>query len=174
MDDLRVVALDVSVSYPDMKRFDCGNDMINRFVQKSLLKRIKKHLSRAYVLTDSRMCFLGFYTLDTFSIHRELFELDRPTGLPPAVPVIKLGMLGIDRSSQGRGFGKRLLRDTFLKVVEVSRIAGCAGVYLLAEEKAIGFYTSLGFVTLKETHPTPMFLHIEKIMSSMPSTHLRS
>jgi N-acetylglutamate synthase-like GNAT family acetyltransferase len=173
MDDLRVVPLDISAPYPDMKRFDCGNEMINRFVQKSLLKRVKKHLSRAYVLTDSRMRFLGFYTLDTFSIHRELFELDRSTGLPPAVPVIKLGMLGIDHSLQGRGLGKRLLRDAFLKVTEVSRIAGCAGVYLLAEENAIGFYTSLGFVTLKDTRPTPLFLHIKKIVGSMPSARIR-
>jgi len=120
-----------------------------------------------YVLTDEKEHFLGFYTLDTFSIHRELFELERPSSLPPAVPVIKLGMLGVDRSIQGRGIGKRLLRDAFLRVVEISHIAGCAGVYLLAEERAIGFYKKLGFIMLKRTSPAPMFLHIDKIIESV-------
>jgi len=125
---------------------------------------VSKNFSQAYVLTDEKEHFLGFYTLDTFSIHREQFELDRPSSLLPAVPVIKLGMLGVDRSIQGRGIGKRLLRDALLRVIEISHISGCAGVYLLAEEKAIGFYEKLGFAMPKQTSPVPMFLHIDKIM----------
>lgn len=163
MNSLRLEKFNVSKNYTGIKTFDCNNEMINRFVQKSLKKRVKKHLSQAYVLLDNEK-FIGFYTLDTFSITRDDFEIDRPSGLPPAVPVIKLGMLGIDKAYQGQNLGKRLLRDALLKVCQISKLAGCAGVYLLAEKEAIEFYAKLGFIKIKDDEPLPMFLKIELIL----------
>lgn len=162
---LRLATFDTAITYKGIKTFDCGNDMINKFVDKSLKKRVKKHLSQAYVLLDQKEAFVGFYTLDTFSISREIFELsNKPSGLPPMVSVIKLGMIGIDISLQKQGIGLRLLKDAFLKVAKVSKIAGCTGVYLLAEDEAVSFYEKLGFIPLKHTKPLPMFLHIDKIL----------
>ena len=165
---LKLVTFDTSTTYKDMKSFDCGNEMINTFVHKSLKKRVKRHLSQAYVLLDEKETFVGFYTLDTFSINREIFELsDKPSGLPPIVPVIKLGMLGVDISLQKQGLGKKLLQDALFKVVDISKIAGCVGLYLLAEEEAVSFYKKLGFVALNDATPLPMFLHIEKILENI-------
>jgi len=165
---LKLVTLDVSTTYKGIKTFDCGNEMINTFVHKSLKKRVKKHLSQAYVLLDEKESFVGFYTLDTFSITRDTFELqEKASGLPPVVPVVKLDMLGVDKSLQKQGIGKRLLRDALLKVVDISKIAGCAGLYLLAEKEAVSFYEKLGFVALKDADPLPMFLGIEVILESI-------
>ncbi|PHS33323.1 MAG: GNAT family N-acetyltransferase [Sulfurovum sp.] len=165
---LRLVTFDASSTYKGLKTFDCGNKMINTFVHKSLKKRVKKHLSQAYILLDQNEKFVGFYTLDTFSINREIFELpNKPSGLPPIVPVIKLSMLGIDISLQKQGIGKRLLQDALLKVVDISKIAGCTGIYLLAEVEAVSFYKKLGFVVLNDAMPLSMFLHIEKILGSI-------
>lgn len=163
MTSLRLEKFDISKNYIGIKTFDCNNEMLNKFVQKSLKKRVKKHLSQAYVLLDNEK-FIGFYTLDTFSIAREDFEIDRPSGLPPTIPVIKLGMLGVDKAYQGQSLGKRLLRDALLKVCQISKLAGCAGVYLLAEKDAIEFYIKLGFVKIKDDEPLPMFLNIELIL----------
>ena len=167
MTNLRLVKYDVSTAYNGIKSFDCGNAMINSFVHKSLKKRVKKHLSQAYVLLDSENNerFVGFYTLDTFSITRASFETDnRPAGLPPMIPVVKLSMLGVDRQFQGKGIGKRLIRDVFLKSVKISELAGCAGVYLLAEKDAVAFYRSLGFVKIADAEPLSMFLAIELLL----------
>ncbi len=167
MTRLRLVKYDISTVYYGIKSFDCGNEMINSFVQKSLKKRVKKHLSQAYVLLDSEdnERFVGFYTLDTFSITRASFETEnRPTGLPPMIPVVKLSMLGVDREFQGKGIGKRLIRDIFLKSVKVSELAGCAGIYLLAEKDAVTFYHSLGFEKIADAEPLPMFLAIELLL----------
>jgi GNAT superfamily N-acetyltransferase len=161
----RVEIFDLNKSYRGFKNFDCGNSMINRFVQKNLKKRVKKHLSQAYVLLENDK-FIGFYTLDSFSIIRDDFKEYKISALPPSVPVIKLGMLGIDKSKQHQGLGKRLLRDAFLRIIEISKLAGCAGIYLLAEEEAIPFYKSLGFKPLKrDLVPLPMFLNIETILN---------
>jgi len=168
MPKLKLVPFDTTVTYKGIKSFDCNNEMINTFVSKSLKKRVKKHFSQAYVLLDEKENFVGFYTLDTFSISREIFELsDKPNGLPPIVPVVKLGMLGVDKHLQNQGIGKRLLRDALIKVSNISKIAGCTGVYLLAEEESISFYKKLGFITLNKSKPMAMFLHIDKILESI-------
>ena len=162
--ELKLEKFDLFKTYKGQKQFDCNNDMINRFVQKNLKKRVKKHLSQAYVLLENER-FIGFYTLDSFSIAKDNFELEnRPSGLPPIVPVVKLSMLGIDKSLQGQGLGKRLLRDVFFKVYQISKLAGCAGIYLLAEKDAISFYKNLGFVGIKKDKPLPMFLNIDTIL----------
>jgi len=164
---MRLEKFDASVSYKGLKTFDCGNEMINTFVKKSLKKRVKKHFSQAYVLLENDI-FVGFYTLDTFSIARDTFDTkDRLSSLPPIVSVVKLGMLGVDKEIQGQGIGKRLLRDAMLKVAHISEVAGCTGLYLLAEVEAIDFYKALGFKPLKEGTPLPMFLSIETILNSI-------
>ncbi len=168
MPRFRLVKFDVSASYKGMKTFDCGNDMVNTFVLKALQKRVKKHLSQAYVLLDNDL-FVGFYTLDTFSIARDTFEITHKlSGLPPVVPVVKLGMLGVSKELQGEGIGKRLLRDAMLKVVQISELAGCIGMYLLAEKDAVAFYEKLGFVGIKEDEPLPMlFLGIDEVLNTL-------
>jgi len=167
MPKLRLVKFDILENYQGIKKFDCKNDMINHFVHKSLKKRVKKHLSQAYVLLDDQS-FIGFYTLDTFSIARELFETEKkPPALPPVVPVIKLGMLAVSTIYQGQGIGKRLLRDAFIKTIQISELAGCTGIYLLAEKEAVPFYESLGFVVLKNSEPKPMFLSIYEIIDAI-------
>ena len=167
MTNLKLEKFDLSKTYTGQKEFDCNNEMINKFVHKSLKKRVKKHLSQAYVLLDKEddERFVGFYTLDTFSIAKDNFELEnKPSGLPPIVPVVKLSMLGIDKTLQGKGIGKRLLKDVFLKVYQISQLAGCTGVYLLAEKDAIKFYENLGFVGIKDDEPLPMFLNLDIIL----------
>jgi len=166
MTNLKLEKFNPSKIYKGQKEFDCNNEMINKFVQKNLKKRVKKHLSQAYVLLDESERFVGFYTLDSFSIAKNNFELEehKPSGLPPIVPVLKLSMIGIDKSLQGKGLGKRLLRDVLLKVYQISQLAGCIGLYLLAEKDAIPFYESLGFVKIKEDEPLPMFLKLDLIL----------
>ena len=164
MTNLKLEIFDPSKTYKGIKSFDCNNDMINRFVHKNLKKRVKKHFSQAYVLLENEK-FVGFYTLDTFSIAKDNFEFEnRPSSLSPIVPVVKLSMLAVDKSLQGQGIGKRLLRDVFVKVYQISQLAGCAGVYLLAEKDAVPFYDSLGFMAIKEDEPLPMFLNIDLIL----------
>jgi ribosomal protein S18 acetylase RimI-like enzyme len=168
MTEFRLVPFDPDRSYRGMKRFECGNGMIDAFVRKSLKKRVKRNYSRAYLLLDEKENVVAFYTLDAFSIVRELFEIsERPAGLPPSVPVIKLGMLGVDKSYQGRGIGRRLLRHAMVTTLEISERVGSAGLFLWAESDAVAFYERLGFVSLKMGKPRPMFLSIETIREAM-------
>jgi len=167
MSNFKLEPFDCNKNYKGLNNFDCGNDMINRFLKKNLKKRVKKNLSRAYVILDNNEKFVAFYTLDSFSIAKDDFKNIEKPSLPPLVPVIKLGMLGVDKKYQGKGFGKRVLKSAITKTLEVSKVIGCVGLYLLAEKDAIEFYEKFGFVKLKQNIPTPMFLSIKTIEDAL-------
>ena len=166
MSNFKIERFDISKNYQGFREFDCNDEMINRFVQKSLKKRVKKSFSQAFVLLDGKK-FIGFYTLESFSIIKESLENQNLSSLPPNVAVVKLGMFAICKEYQGKGLSKRLLRDALFKVVALSKLSGCVGVYLLAQENAKKFYFNLGFKPLQEQTPTRMFLHIETIKKAI-------
>ncbi len=171
MNNLKLEPFNINKSYKGLNNFDCGNEMINKFIKKNLKKRVKKNLSRAYVLIDKEERIIAFYTLDSFSITKDNFNnIDKPS-MPPLVPIIKLGMLGVDKKYQGKGLGKRILKNAIMKTLEASKIIGCVGLYLLAEKDAIKFYEKLGFIKLKNEIPTPMFLSIKTIKDALINTH---
>lgn len=166
----RLETYDLSKKYRQQKTFDCGNEMINRYVQKNLKKRVKNHTIQAYVLSDkeNNNDFIGFYTLESFTIAKDIFQIfTPPPATPPLIPVLKLGMLGIDKRYQGKGLGRKLLKNAVKKTAHVSMIAGCKGLYLLAEENAVSFYRRLGFLPLQDLKPTPMFLDIDLILDAL-------
>ncbi len=167
MSDLTISLFNPDYHYKSLKKFDCGNEMINRFVYKNLKKRVKKNFSRAYVVSNSKCDFIAFFTLESFSITKdELKELNL-TSLPPVIPVMKLGMFGVDREYQKLGIGLRLLSYALKKVYWLSKYIGCKGIFLLSERGSIPFYKRLGFIELKDIYPTPMFLSIETLKQSI-------
>ena len=166
MNNFTVEKFDLSKNYKGFKEFDCNDEMINQFVQKNLKKRVKKSFSQAFVLLDKNL-FVGFYTLESFSISKDSLENQNLSSLPPNVPVIKLGMLGIDKKYQNKKLGSRLLKNALLKVIQISNLTGCIGVYLLSQPNAKSFYEKLGFKVLKKQTPTPMFLHIKTIKEAL-------
>ena len=159
---------DPAKSYRNQKKFDCGNAMINRYVQKNLRKRVKNHSVQGYVLSNDKNDFVGFYTLEAFTITKEIFQLSpSPSATRPLIPVIKLGMLGVDRQYQKRELGRKLLKNAIKKTSRISELAGCKGLFLWAEEEAVTFYSRLGFLPLQDITPTPMFLDIETILDAI-------
>jgi len=166
MNNFKIEKFDISKNYKGFKEFDCNDTMINRFVQKNLKKRVKKSFSQAFVLLDKDR-FIGFYTLESFSVVKDDLNNLNLKSLPPSVPVIKLGMLAISKDYQKKGLGVRLLKNAMLKVVNISNLAGCTGLYLLSQPNAKEFYLNLGFSILKEQTPIPMFLHIDTIKEAL-------
>lgn len=159
---------DTSKTYFQQKKFDCGNKIINKFVHSSLKKQISQHFSQAYVLldTENSESFSAFYTLTSFKLSAP--ELDKLSqgSLPRDIPCVRLVMLGVDKSLQGQGIGKKMMSDALHRVHRASKEIGIYGLYLDADPDAIAFYLSLGFTRLDEgdqTEVAKMFLNIETI-----------
>lgn len=159
---------DTNKTYFQQKKFDCGNKIINKFVHSSLKKQISQHFSQAYVLLDSENseCFSAFYTLSSFKLTAPELDKRSKGSLPRDIPCVRLIMLGVDKSLQGQGIGKKMMSDALHRVHRASKEIGIYGLYLDADPAATAFYLSLGFTQLDDgdkTDTAKMFLNIQTI-----------
>ncbi len=92
------------------KGFQSGQDEVDAWLRKSAFQSQKKHLSSTKVLLDSESRIVGYYTLATSQVDFSDLPVEVAKSLPDRqLPVAVLAWLGVDRSCQGRGIGKRLL-----------------------------------------------------------------
>lgn len=89
----------------------------------------------------------GFYTLSSASIERDLIGggwLKR--NAPNQVPVILLGVLGVDSRFQGSGLGRMLLHDASLRALAIADSLGAKALVVdPVDEHAASFYRRNGF-----------------------------
>lgn len=160
---------DPTKTYYRQKKFDCGNKIINKFVQSSLKKQVTQHFSKAFVLLDTQDNdrFCAFYTLASFKLQALELEKLSKGSLPRDITCVRLIMLAVDLSFQG--IGKKMMSDVLHRVHRASKDIGIYGLYLDADPNAIDFYLNLGFVRLDDADENQsngiakMFLSIETI-----------
>ena len=163
---------DPTKTYFQQKKFDCRNDVINRFVASGLKKQVRHNLSKCFVLLDQNNSdkFVGFYTLTSFAIDAPLLESMSRGRLPNKVPCTRMVMPGVDKAYQKRNLGLKLLVNAIDRTISASQHIGILGLYLDADPPAVDFYLAHGFVALKDRHDTkstPMFLHIETAKTAL-------
>lgn len=145
------------------EKFDCGVDDLNRFIKQYALQNQKKHFVRTYVCSKANdEDIIGYYSLSFGSVNQE----DAPEALTRGVgkyqvPAIILGRLAIDKSYQGKGFGKALLKDAILRAKQAEQIGGLRVMVVHAKDlDAQNFYTKYGFIS-SLGDPLTMFFPIE-------------
>jgi predicted N-acetyltransferase YhbS len=136
----------------DRQRFDCGVESVNRYLRESARQHASKDLSLTFVLVEEPgdAQILGFFTLLMSSVETEIIP---QKGLPPGgtYPVVLLAQFGVDTRFQGRGLGRDLLYEALWRSLQAAEHVGCAAVVLDAiDEKALAFYTALGFHALSD------------------------
>ncbi|ACY52828.1 GCN5-related N-acetyltransferase [Vibrio antiquarius] len=166
--DLTAVVLDSNVEVTGYKQFDCGNEIINRYVKKSLKAQAKAPGNGVVVLLNNENQIVGFFTLTLHSLTRDkLNSVSDFVGKTAMVPAVRLTMIGVDIKYQGNGIGSDLMALVFEKTHAIASSAGCSGLYLDADHYAVDFYRQLGFTALDTPDPitlvVPMFLHLSAI-----------
>lgn len=67
--------------------------------------------------------------------------------MPDPIPVVLPGRLAVDHSLQGKGFGRALVRDAGLRVLQAADTIGIRGLLVRAlSDNARAFYERVGFV----------------------------
>jgi GNAT superfamily N-acetyltransferase len=165
-------AYDPTKTYPDQKKFDCENGIINAFVANSLKQQVRKALSKAFVLVDDDAAgrLVGFYTMSAFMIEAPLLAELGKGSLPHKVSCVRLVMLGVDKNYKRQNLGRRMLLHAIESLLVVAERVGVFGLYLDADPGAVDFYLKNSFVMLTERwadKPTPMFLHIETARAAL-------
>ena len=147
------------------KEFKCEEASLTDYLHKQVSQDIKKRLATCFVAVDDKKKVLGYYTLTSESLGRDLIPEKFLKLLPTNynAPVILLGRLARDVKSKGSGLGEILLIDALLRSYTLSNesIGAMAVVVDPINEKAKLFYEKYGFETLPNSGK--MFLPMKVI-----------
>ncbi len=139
--------------------FNSGSLELDQFLRRYARQNDDLGLGRTYVAVrpgDQTARVAGYYTLSSGSIDLADLPEDQRRRLPRyPVPVIHLGRLAVDRSTQGQGqgqgqgLGSLLLASALERAWSASEAIGALAVEVVAlDEAARGFYLKHGFQEL--------------------------
>jgi GNAT superfamily N-acetyltransferase len=137
----------------DRTAFDCGVRVLNDWLKQRAGQFARRDLARTYVaVRPPEPAVLGYYAVSSHTIRYEALPADRAKGLPRLdLPVVLLGRLGVDQSTQGQGLGADLLIDALRRVQQLADEIGIAAVEVDAiDDAAKRFYEKHGFVALRD------------------------
>ncbi len=143
--------------------FDCGQDDLNRFLKRFALANQAANTAQTYVACRARRV-VGYYSLAVGSVQRE----DSPSRVIKGnarhpVPVMILARLAVDRSDQGSGIGKALLKDALLRTAQAADIAGIRALVVHAkDDNARRWYEQFDFEP-SPTDPLHLFLLLKDL-----------
>lgn len=140
--------------------FDCGEPILNIFLQKNANQDIGHHKSRTFVCIASENSseILGYYTLvyESFDIN-QIPKANR-RGHKEIAPVLLLARLAVDVQFQHQGLGKLMMLNMFQKFTTSYQVAGGAGIGVNAKNDEVAhFYSKFGFIP-SPINPLQLFL----------------
>lgn len=162
----------------DRSAFCCGEPAIDRFFRHYAgQNQFRLRLAVTYVAVLAERV-LGFATVAVGSIQKRSLPDAALRRRMPAypLPVLRLARLGVDRSAQGTGIGRLLLRQVLVLALAQRDALGCVGVVVDAKPDAVAFYQDLGFAPLAGLReggihgdPQPLFLDIRAVVAALAS-----
>jgi len=156
----------------DRDAFNCGEPALNEYLQKTADQHLKKGIANTYILiisADSKR-ILGFFTLSFLEV--DLSEVPAKHGkkLPKShLPAVKLARLAIDKSCQGKNYGRLLLVDAMHRVAAAIRnTPGVVGLFVDAKNQNVAaFYEKFGFIPLRD-NPLSLMIPHQTILGLFP------
>lgn len=131
----------------DLRHFDCGthaslSDWLKRFAWTNQ----QNETSRTYVVHRAGRV-VAYYAIAAGSVQREEAPARVAKGLAHhPVPVILLTRLAVDKTEQGTGLGRAMLKDALLRIAGAAEIVGARAVLVHAiDAEAAAFYRHFGF-----------------------------
>jgi len=129
----------------DLDGFASGIDTLDNWLKRRALKNQKSGASRTFVVCENRRV-VAYYALASSAVAVVEASGRLRRNMPDPIPVVVLGRLAVDRSFQGRGIGRALVRDAGYRVIQAADIIGIRGVIAKAVSiEAKVFYGHMGF-----------------------------
>lgn len=148
----------------DIDRFDCGKEPLNRFLQRHALTNQAANAARTYVVCGEGNRVVGYYSLAVGAVEHGSAPRRVTRGLARhPVPVMLLARLAVDRTVQGSGLGKAMLKDALLRTAQAAQIAGIRALLVHAkDDEAKAWYERFDFES-SPTDPYHLFLLMKDI-----------
>ena len=145
-----------------VEAFDCGKEPLDRFLKRFALANQKAGSAQTYVVCRGDHRVVGYYSLCVGAVeHAEAPERVGKGLARHPIPVMLLARLAVDRSEQGQGLGKALLKDALLRTAQAADIAGIRALLVHAkDDEARAWYEALDFEP-SPTDPYHLFLMLK-------------
>lgn len=143
--------------------FDCGHPALNQFLQRYALVNQKANSAQTYVCCNQGEV-VGYYSLTVGSVDPESAPPRVAKGLARhPVPVMILARLAVNRTHQGQGLGRALLKDALIRTAQAADIAGIRALLIHAKDDAARrWYQSWEFET-SPSDPYHLYLLIKDL-----------
>lgn len=129
----------------DLDAFSSGAESLDQWLRRRALKNQASGASRTFVACED-VRVVAYYSLASSAVTVDAAPGRFRRNMPDPIPVVVLGRLAVDRTRQGKGIGRALVRDAGLRIIQAADSIGIRGVIvhaLSAEAKA--FYERIGF-----------------------------
>lgn len=150
----------------DLTSFDCGEPVLNEWLQNRALKNDSR-FSRTYVVCEGRRV-VAYVCISAGAVERAAAPGRLQRNAPDTIPVSLIGRLAVDRAYAGRGLGADLLGDALRRIAIASQSIGIGAVMIQAKHDAAKrFYlTCAEFIEYPEDSMT-LFLPIETVVTAL-------
>jgi GNAT superfamily N-acetyltransferase len=129
----------------DVENFHSGIESLDTWLKCRALKNQATGASRTFVVCENE-CVVAYYALASSAVAVDAVPGRFRRNMPDPIPVVVLGRLAVDTHFQGKGFGRALVRDAALRVIQAADVIGIRGVIVHAiSAEAKAFYEQLGF-----------------------------
>jgi GNAT superfamily N-acetyltransferase len=130
----------------DTSQFDCGrHESLTNWLKRMALMNQASGDTRTFVVHRANRV-AGYYSLAPASIARAAATRRAAQHAPDPIPVVLLARLAVDKSEQGRGLGRALLKDALIRAAAGAEMIGGRAVLVHAiDDEAAAFYRKYGF-----------------------------
>lgn len=128
----------------DLEPFTSGVESLDTWLKRRALKNQLSGASRTFVVCEGQRV-VAYYALASSAVAVADTSGRFRRNMPDLIPVVVLGRLAVDRSYQGKGIGRALVRDAGYRVVQAADAIGIRGLVVHAlSPEAKAFYEAVG------------------------------
>lgn len=149
--------------------FDCGVSALDDWLKRRALGNSASGASHTYVASEVGRA-VGYYALAAGAVEVTAAPGRFRRNMPDPIPVVVLGRLAVDRSLQGNGLGRALIRDAGHRVLRAASIIGVRGVLVDAiSGEAKAFYLAVG-MSASPIDPMTLLVTLADLRASLSET----
>ncbi|OGB07236.1 MAG: GNAT family N-acetyltransferase [Burkholderiales bacterium RIFCSPHIGHO2_12_FULL_61_11] len=124
------------------------------WLKRRSLKNQIQSASRIFVVCEETRV-VAYYALASGAVTSSDATDRFRRNMPDPIPVVVMGRLAVDLSLHGKGFGRSLVRDAGMRVIQAADAIGIRGMTVHAlSDGAKAFYEKVGF------EPSPLDPHL--------------
>ncbi|MBX5083054.1 GNAT family N-acetyltransferase [Rhizobium lentis] len=130
----------------ELAEFNSGVPELDDWLRRRARANQASGASRTFVVCEANRV-VAYYALASGAVRQPEAPGRFRRNMPDPIPVAVLGRLAIDRSYQGRGLGRALVRDAGLRLLNAAEIIGIRALLVHAiSDEARAFYEAVGFL----------------------------